>query len=148
MTDIPIIIPALTLWQPWACLIERGHKPWETRGKAPPKRLIGRRIAIHAAARKPRSSDVTDEEYEAISDCFGFCNYPAMLPRGVIVCTAILSEAKPAEEVPHDLFGNYSPGRWAWRMADVRPIEPHIPAKGMQTWGWPWQVPAGIEIAT
>lgn len=140
------VIPTMTLWQPWACLVERGFKPFETRGKAPPRRLLGQRIAIHAAARKPRTGDVTDDEYEAISECFGFCNYPEMLPRGVIVCTALLSWAKPEEEVPHDLFGDYRPGRWAWKLDDVRPIEPHIAAKGMQTWGWPWPIPAGIKV--
>jgi hypothetical protein len=141
-----LVIPVMTLWQPWACLIELGFKPYETRGKQPPKRLMGQRIGIHAAMRKPRHSDVTDEEYEAISDCFGFCNYPEMLPRGVVVCTAILSDAKPAEQVPHDLFGDYRPGRWAWKLDDVRPIEPHVPAKGKQTWGWTWTVPAGVKI--
>lgn len=146
LQSLAVIIPTMTLWQPWACLVERGHKPYETRGKPPPKRLLGKRIAIHAAARKPRAKDVTDEEYEAISECFGFCNYPEMLPRGVVVCTALLSYAKPVEEVPHDLFGDYRPGRWAWKLDDVRAIEPHIPAKGMQTWGWPWAIPSSLTI--
>lgn len=142
----PLTMPAITLWQPWACLIERGHKIYETRSKPPPKRLVGQRVAIHAAARKPRTKDVTDEEYEAIAECFGYCNYPEMLPLGVIVCTAIIAGAMPAQSVPRDLFGDYTPGRWAWLLKDVRPIEPHIPAKGMQTWGWPWSVPSNITI--
>lgn len=39
---------ALTLIQPWASLIADGRKTIETRSWAPPKRLIGQRIAIHA----------------------------------------------------------------------------------------------------
>lgn len=43
---------AITLHQPWASLIACGAKPYETRSFPPPAGLIGRRIAIHAAARK------------------------------------------------------------------------------------------------
>lgn len=42
---------ALTLWQPWASLIAIGAKPWEFRSWRPPAALVGRRLAIHAAAR-------------------------------------------------------------------------------------------------
>lgn len=44
---------ALTLWQPWASLIDRGVKTIETRSWAAPRSLIGKRIAIHAAKRPP-----------------------------------------------------------------------------------------------
>lgn len=142
----PRTLPAITLWQPWACLIEIGAKPYETRSKPPPKRLIGQRVAIHASARKMRASDVTDEEYEAISDAFPFCNYMEMLPLGVVVCTAVIAEALPVEYVPRDLFGDYSAGRWAWRLEDVRKIVPHIPAKGMQAKGWVWPIPDHVTI--
>lgn len=40
---------AISLWQPWASLIACGEKPFETRHWAPPRELIGQRIAIHAA---------------------------------------------------------------------------------------------------
>ena len=39
----------ISLWQPYASLIAAGVKTIETRGWAPPKRLMGQRIAIHAA---------------------------------------------------------------------------------------------------
>lgn len=49
---MPILLPnplyALTLWQPWADLIVDGIKPVENRGWAPPQRLIGQAIVIHA----------------------------------------------------------------------------------------------------
>lgn len=44
---------AVTLWQPWASLIAAEVKRFETRSWAPPEALIGTRIAVHAAARKP-----------------------------------------------------------------------------------------------
>lgn len=141
-----LIIPAVTLWQPWACLIEIGVKPYETRSQKPPQRLIGQRIAIHAAARKPRHLDLDQETFDAMSDAFGRCTFLYDVPLGVIVCTAILSGAFPTHTVPNDQFGDYRPGRWAWKLDDVRPIKPHIPAKGMQMKGWPWHVPEGVTI--
>jgi hypothetical protein len=78
---------------------------------------------------------------QAISDALGSSDWFHMLPLGVVVCTAMLAEALPVERIPHDRFGDYPPGRWAWRLTEVRPIKPHIPAKGMQLWGWPWLVP-------
>jgi len=49
--DAPLTIPAVTLWQPWASLIASGAKPFETRAFPIPARLLGKRVAIHAAAR-------------------------------------------------------------------------------------------------
>ncbi len=139
------IIPALTLWQPWASLIAGGAKRFEKRGRPPPHRLVGQRIAIHAAARMPRWSDLDEETHDAMCEALG-PGHRLAIPLGVIVCTAVLTEALPAARVPHDLFGDYSPGRWAWRLEDVRRIDPLIPAKGMQLWGWPWRVPDGVIV--
>lgn len=141
-----IIMPAITLWQPWACLIEVGAKVCETRSKPPPKRLIGQRVAIHAAARKMRFKDMSQEFVDACYDAFGGCHWAGTLPYGVIVCTAVIAGAMPAQSVPRDIFGDYTPGRWAWVLKDVRRVTPHVAAKGMQTWGWPWRVPAGLTI--
>lgn len=34
-------------------------------------------------------------------------------------------------------FGDFSPGRYAWVLADVEPVDPPIPAKGRQgLWEW------------
>lgn len=141
------VVPVLTLWQPWASLIAIGAKPCETRGKVPPARLIGRRIAIHAALRKPRRADLDDATHRAMAEAFrSHDDWLQTLPRGMILCTAILREALPVDQVPHDLFGDYSLGRWAWQLEDLRPVDPHVPAKGTQTWGWPWQVPDGVTL--
>ena len=38
---------------------------------------------------------------------------------------------------PLDEYGDYSPGRWAWRLTDVKPIDPPVPARGRQgIWEW------------
>jgi len=139
-----IVLPAVTLWQPYACLVEIGAKPYETRAFPIPLRLLGKRVAIHAAARKQRLSDVDTEVADAIGDAFGFCGWNYSLPLGMIVATAVLAESIPAERVKADQFGNYAPGRWAWRLEDVRPVVPHIPAKGRQQIGWDWTAPVGF----
>jgi hypothetical protein len=140
-----MIIPTITLWQPWACLSEIGAKRYETRAFPIPRRLSGKRVAIHAAARSC-FVDFDQETIDAITDAFGRCAWNHWLPRGAVVATAILAESIPADQVPPDLFGDYSKGRWAWRYEDVRPIRPHIPAKGRQQIGWAWEVPVDVAI--
>jgi activating signal cointegrator 1 len=144
MDDQPaIVIPAITLWQPWACLIEIGAKRFETRAFPIPRRLLGHRVAIHAAAR-PCFTDLDRKTLDDIEDAFGRCSWNHWLPRGVIVATAVLAESIAAEKVKADSFGDYAPGRWAWRLEDVRPVDPHIPAKGRQQIGWDWTAPVGF----
>lgn len=40
------------------------------------------------------------------------------------------------------LFGDYTPGRFAWILKDVRPLPEPVPAKG-QLGLWNWEVPEG-----
>lgn len=150
-------LPALTLWQPFATLIAIGAKPFETRKRRVPEHMLGQRVAIHAAARTPRGEDFNRAIDDAIQRAkpdlisqreqsrkrvrwFGF------LPLGAIVCTATLAECLEAETVPADAFGNYRPGRFGWRLIDVRPLALPEPAKGEQRYGWTWDVQEGIEL--
>src|ERR1700694_167443 len=104
---------AISLWQPWASLIACGAKPYETRHWAPPRELIGQRIAIHAAKKvdrdargfaedlmygqhKPGGFDLAEKlsaSMQGIPDellgLFGM----ATMPVGCIVCTALLDAA-------------------------------------------------------
>lgn len=45
-------LKALTIYQPWASLIMAGAKPFEFRGWHPPVSILGKRIVIHAGAKK------------------------------------------------------------------------------------------------
>ena len=51
---------AISLHQPWASLIAVGIKTIETRSWAPPKALIGQRIAIHAAKKTISIQDIPE----------------------------------------------------------------------------------------
>jgi hypothetical protein len=88
----------------------------------------------------------------------------ALLPRGCIVATCTLvdvcvtcavprsddvgyaqpiiengvptAQITPVQE-PERSYGDHTPGRWAWLLADVRPVVPPVPARGRQgLWDW------------
>lgn len=126
---------ALSLWQPWASLVAVGAKRIETRHWHPPAGLIGERIAIHAAKRKPRA--MTDRMHCALGGSLAMPT-PA-LPLGAIVCTVRLARVEPiTAELCRALsnaeltFGNYIAGRYAWHLTDVHRLETPIPTIGRQ----------------
>jgi hypothetical protein len=124
------MIPAISLWQPWASFIAIGVKRYETRHWRAPARLVGQRIAVHAAKHPVPRDDI--EWWHKIA------GPDAPLPMGAFVCTAILAAVHRAGKVPFDEFGDYGEGRFAWELTDVRPLEPPVPALGRQgfwTWG-------------
>lgn len=96
---------AITVHQPWAWLIANGWKSIETRGWAPPKALIGERIAIHAGLRRPTAEEVvalgSAMQTQGIGAtvnlaivCWG-SRSEHYLPYGAVVATAVLAEALP-----------------------------------------------------
>ena len=136
-----ITLPAITLWQPWASLIAIGVKPYETRPQPAPQIMCGRRIAIHAAVRKPRLDEITPAIKAAMLAATGDEWWFSRLALGAVVCTAFLHGSKPAQSVTPDDFGDYRVGRWAWVLSDVEKFASPCPAKGQQRYGWPWIVP-------
>jgi hypothetical protein len=104
---------AISLWQPWASLIAAGAKPFETRHWAPPRKLIGATIAIHAAKKIDKDAidlaervaygqhsaggfalaDKLEElDRETPDEMFGIFGQ-ATFPIGCVVCTARLEAA-------------------------------------------------------
>lgn len=150
------MMPALTVWQPWATLIAEGCKPYEFRRWQAPRRLWGQRIAIHAAARPVKQKDLLDLIHRTTIDHGrgqALDMHPtiklleraradlSILPMSAVVCTAILGEPLPPDEVRRrwandsDRDEHFS---WAWPMQDVRPLAPVVPAKGAQGF-WTWR---------
>jgi len=142
-------VKAITIHQPWASLIAHGYKRFETRSwtnyRGP--------IAIHAGLQ----SDFETVKMLAL-------NYTRIwhqispLPKGCIVAVAELVEcweigrrifadggivirnSRGEEKVP-DLnefyFGDFTPGRFAWELLNVRWLREPIPARGRQgLWNW------------
>jgi ASCH domain len=151
-------IPALTIWQPWASLIVAGCKPYEFRGWRPPPHLVGRRIAIHAAARPIRKAEVAEwllrlrgpdawsaamPREAAIALLEKVHASPGMLPLGAVLGTARLGEPRRGSEVVAE-FGGPPPNaardghsNWGWPLTDVERFEPPVPTRGAQGF-WTW----------
>jgi hypothetical protein len=167
-------MPAMSLYQPYASLIAAGAKRYETRDFAPPQRLLGKRIAIHAAKRVPRRGELGEDVEAAIGGALGRDDWFGRdgLPLGAVVCTAVLDMACRVASTPDtrwwaqvdrictrqspepyatyncgiqtDLFGDYSIGRWCWELMNVQVLPDPIPARGRQMIGWPWSGTYGL----
>lgn len=148
---------AITIWQPWASWLASGKKLFETRSWYTKYRGP---IAIHAASRSISSvrrrvhpkelDDGKRASYGAIWEALE----DADVPLGCIVgmsrlvdCYRIYADCngEPFIRTSHGIYkpdererslGDWTPGRYAWGFADMKPIEP-IPAKGKQgLWEW------------
>ena len=134
---------SLTLHQPWASLIADGRKTIETRSWPPPRGLIGDRIAIHAGKRIDLH---LSEKW-----------FPGEhMPLGAIICTARIDDVAHVEyggapfqtlawwcgrqefdRVPIDEFGDFSLGRYLWKLAAVKEVSPVVHVRGRQRlWDW------------
>jgi hypothetical protein len=131
----------LTVRQPWATLIAIGAKQIETRSRKTNYRGL---LAIHSSVRISKRDEalITKEPFKTamMRDARpGGSPWEAqeLLPCGVILATCRLVKCLPTEAIRSSLhctdewwFGDYSRGRWAWMLSDVRRLVTPIPAKG------------------
>jgi hypothetical protein len=148
-------VRAISLWQPWASLVAIGAKRIETRHWSTTYRGP---LAIHAAKKWSRDLELTAREhpFEAALRA-GSAWPPADLPFGAIVavcelhsCNEILGRSATdvslmrfggfpmvgggydVVTVDEEAFGDYEPGRFAWRLSHVRKLPKPIPFRGAQ----------------
>lgn len=135
----------ISLWQPWATALLITSpvelKPDETRHWPAPRRLIGKRIGIHAAKRDTRDErefwDELSEADRAVFAAVGIGEY-ADLPRGCVIGSGILAGCVRTEESgvemgsPNYSWGNFAPERFAWRFVDKRFLPLPMPCVGRQ----------------
>lgn len=137
---------ALSLTQPWATLIAIGAKRIETRSWRPGGYQAARArlgepetIAIHAARAFPFGARTlcATEPFESRLNAAGYCVFPDdTLPIGAIVAVAEIADVCRTEQLVSRLsedelaFGDYSPGRWGWLLANVRRVEPPVACRG------------------
>lgn len=120
---------AISLWQPWASAIALGIKSVETRSWSTKYRGP---LLIHATQRFPREA----REFAATERALG--RLPARLPVGAVVAVATLRDVRPTAEVALEVsplerhYGDFTPGRWAWMLDDVRPLIEPVGALGGQ----------------
>jgi hypothetical protein len=138
---------ALSIWQPYASLIAINAKQYETRSWATKYRGP---IAIHAAAKSPAAvyrildSDVVREIEKAIAPLAATAENighlrAKCLPLGKVIAIANLTdciEITPAfaasVSAEERAFGDWTLGRYAWKLESVNPLPFFIPAKGQQ----------------
>lgn len=130
------LLPVISLWNPYADLITLGLKVHETRHWQYPQRLEGERIAIHAAQRI--DGDLHPLVEAAMRKHRG-TDWRHTVTRGAVVCTGILGGCHPTElhqgETALDFAaGNWEPGRFAWRLNDVRRLREPFVTVGRQGW--------------
>lgn len=134
---------AISLWQPWATLIADQEKRWETRSRQIHYRGL---IAICAAQKRepmilyrrqfPFRERLAANKHDENKD----------LPLGCVVAIAKITDcitttdwmrlhcktpAKPEDDREY-CFGNYEPGRFAWKLEDIRPLRESLPIRGRQ----------------
>jgi hypothetical protein len=143
---------ALSVMQPWATLIALGAKRIETRSWSTSYRGP---LAIHASSRMSREAALslrTPPIREALAaggyhQGIGPASNPCGLPLGAVIAVVTLVDVQritlqhvPAE--PERSLGDYTPGRCAWFIHDVRRLPEPVEAKGaLGLWEWKARLP-------
>lgn len=126
---------ALSLLQPWASLVEVGAKKIETRSW---KTSYRGTLLIHASMSRKRLGVLT--MYPWLGKPLVAAGYRAedSVPFGAVVavcdlvdCVPITKNLWPLDLSPQEEeYGDYSAGRFAWKLANVRRLKKPIPYKG------------------
>jgi len=157
---------AISLWQPHATLIGIGAKPFETRSWQTPYRG---KIAIHAGKNQEEIAGIqqrikslkergiwTEQKDTFLSemarsasewgkahglDGFKWKDFPF----GAVIAIADLTAIYPTRdlhlELPVSLFGDFTAGRYAWKMSNVEMLKTPYSLRGQQGL---WELPPHI----
>ncbi len=131
---------AISLWQPYASAIVAGVKTYETRHWST---KVRGEIAIHAAKRWTREES---SGWDAYVEKFGF---PPRPPLGAIIAVCNLVSVHPTEDLQklsmkEQVWGDYGPERFGWKLENVRGLATPVPCVGRQSF---WTVDDDIESA-
>jgi len=148
-------VKALSLWQPWAELVRRGLKLYETRDWPMPESMIDQPLAIHAAKKPFISAHYHDvfrrqllmDELDPFELKYG-CLLCVVHPAKSIKTSAALRMFNLADRTRaarEFLYGNYADidpdsgkQRWATKLNDIRVLPEPIPYVGHQgIFNWP-----------
>lgn len=127
-------LSAISLWQPWSTLAAMGAKKYETRHWYTPHRGL---LVIHAAKRwtQEQIDYCWQEPFRTTLKGLGFVALE-QIPRGALLGVVNLTAVYKTENVTVSetewAFGNYSPGRYAWKLEGARPFPKPIPYRGRQ----------------
>jgi len=123
----------LTVRQPWATLIALGEKEFETRSWRTNYRG---ELAIHAGKRVDKAI-CRQEPFKSVLSKHGYSEHN--LPLGAIIAIGSLEECYPitigenargwVSGNEYD-FGDYTEGRFAWKLTRMAPLNPPVPVSG------------------
>lgn len=165
--DLPPGTKALTVYQPWATLIILGAKPHEFRNwmftdKPHLAKLVGKRIVIHASARRPPISELDDvlrridegesalkdeiarpvvTEMRAALKARGKDADLHMAPLSVALGSAVIGEPRSVLDIFKGTAiadsDRLDHSLYGWPLTDVKPFAKPIPSAGAQGfWNW------------
>ncbi len=136
---------ALSLTQPWATAICLGLKQWETRSW--PTHFRGE-VCIHASKSFPRWAKDFAFEQDVLTRRFRV----DQMPLGMIVCVADLTECRQTDTLIKEIseteqqWGDYAPGRYAFKLENVRPLADPVAAIGhLGFWPVPWDESVAVH---
>lgn len=122
-------LTCITLWQPWASLIAQGMKQYETRSWATSHRG---RLGIHAAKAKNSKAEKAAIAYFQSQGL-------STIPFGSLICIVDLTacicigEDFISKQSEFEIgAGDWSIGRYAWKLENVRVLSEPIPITGKQ----------------
>lgn len=132
---------SITITQPFATLVALGEKQLETRSWSTKHRGL---LAIHAG-KKIDKQICLQEPYQSVLRKYGYSSNN--LPSGAVIAICRLAECYQVEQEldrhayfadgsvvdgNEYVFGDYRPGRYAWKLTDLIKLEEPVLVKGMQ----------------
>jgi len=139
-SDRERMMPAISMWQPWATFVCLGWKTIETRTHERLKSLKGKRIVIHATQKVDESAFMNMYYPKSLSmldaiNLTGFVN----MNRGRLLCTATVAAARWAPNVQFDEHEEWNKkamcdvaGKFCLFLEDIEPLRERVPFKGRQ----------------
>lgn len=148
---------ALTIWQPWAAALAAGIKVYETRSW--PTKYRGT-LAIHAASKsfhvcwnrftKDAARETICRRLELPTDFDSEANFPlgcVLATAELVDCVEITPEFAATLSSDELALGDYTPGRYAWKLVNVKKFANPVPVRGWQgLWNWEPEEPHSEEV--
>lgn len=134
--DVPEF--ALTLHQPWVDAVFDEHlaKDVENRSWPPPRKLLGRRVALHAGATYDHDSALWVER------TFGVALRPSESEHGAVLGVARVPRAFRSGDAGDPLAASrWAFGPWCWVLEDLVRVVP-VPCRGAQRL---WRLPPTVR---
>ncbi len=130
---------AITVWQPWAALLGLALKKFETRGWETKHRGP---LAIHAGVNRTMVQMMFQEPFKCDLSRAGYNRSrdlvlgAVMAVGDLVACHLVTEEFVEGLNPTEKLYGDYTLGRWAWEIQDVKLVGPYPCPGKRRLWEW------------